>query len=139
MGAVAAAPEIQLASLPLAPSNDIETLPAVEDLLNLGCSRALDEFVTESYNRMGIVDSDESTIENVSGQPLLTSNYFHYNIDATNNVPSHIEPVQEHHLFGNISSSVARLPSMQEFLSPSSHQQPSIDAMNELFLCHDEY
>lgn len=131
--------EIQPALPPALPSNDIETLPAVDDLLNLDCSRALDEFVTESYNRMGIVDSNETTIENVSGQPLLTSNYFHYNIDATNNVPGHTEPIEEHQPFGNTSSSIARLPSMQEFLSPTSHQQQSIDAMDELFLCHDEY
>lgn len=137
---MAAIQEIQPPLPPPLPSNDIETLPAVEDLLNLDCSRAIDEFVTESYNRMGIVDPHESTIENVPGQLSLTTNYFHYNIDATNNDPGHTGEHQEKHQpFENISSNIARLPSMREFMSPTSHQQPSIDAINELFLCHDEY
>lgn len=120
---------------PTMPSNDIETLPAVDDLLNLDCSQALDEFVTESYNRMGIVDSNDSAIGHVSDQSLINSNFFPYNIDASPAIQNHTNHVQEHQPFGHI----PRLPSMQELLSPSSHQQPSMDAINELFLCHDEY
>lgn len=118
-------------------------MPAVEDLLNLDCSRALDEFVTESYNRMGIVDVNESSIGHVSGQPLMTSNYFHYTINPENvivqDAANQVQAQQHQQPFGPVSPNIVRLPSMQELLSPSSQQQPSIDVINELFLCHDEY
>lgn len=139
-GAVTAPTEIQAVSVPSAPPavppNDIESMPVVDDLLNLDCSRALDEFVTESYNRMGIVDATETgTVGNHSDAPLMANNFFNYNITADND--SHFGEVQrpfEHH-----PPSTTRLPSMQELLAPSSQQQSSIDAINELFLCHSEY
>lgn len=115
---------------------DIEqSLPAVDDLLNLDCAQALDEFVTESYNRMGIVDHSEPPIGNHTDGTLLPNGYFNY---ALPTVPSLTQPNQAHQPFGN-STNGTSLPSMQEFLATATHQQSTIDAMNELFLCHDEY
>lgn len=131
-------PEIQPSLPPPLTSNDIETLPAIEDLLNLDCSRALDEFVTESYNRMGIFDSNEPSVGIISAPEQLTANnnYFHYAIDAEPNVSNQ---AHEHQPFEHEASNVTPLPTIQELLPPSTHPETSIDTIHELFLGHHQY
>lgn len=111
---------------PVTPSlieNNIDT-PDIS--LNLGSSQALDEFVTESYNRMGIVDHNDQTngffhtIHNNAMENQIQNNNSQFAMNEDFHMPSltfHLEDNKFSYSHDDIpvqASTPNRLPSMSE-------------------------